>query len=123
MAQLKRAREAACPTCRAASARPTTRAGKEWRKRLQRKAARFDFAACLRCDGADAPAEREADRAARAALGGQRVEPTTERARGGEPDGALRSTLESAAGGGMPLPDTVRQTLEPRLGTDLSDVR
>lgn len=123
MAGLKRARRAACPTCESAPARRTTRAGKQWRKRLQRKAASFDFGACLRCDDPSAPAEREADRAARAALNGERVEPARESARGGAPDGALRTALESAAGGGAPLSQPIRELLEPRLGADLGEIR
>jgi len=47
----------------------------------------------------------------------------SESATGGEPSPGLRSVLDSHAGRGQPLPDTVRETLEPRMRADLSDVR
>ncbi|MBX3252104.1 MAG: DUF4157 domain-containing protein, partial [Myxococcales bacterium] len=70
-------------------------------------------------DAPDAPAEREADRAA------ETSSPMTirEAAGGGEPSADLRTVLDSHAGRGDALPDTVRETLEPRFDADLSDVR
>lgn len=74
---------------------------------------------CSTCDESDAPAEREADRAAESSG----PIPMREAARGGEPSSSLRSALDSHAGRGDPLPEAVRETLEPRFKADLSDVR
>ncbi|MBX3252069.1 MAG: DUF4157 domain-containing protein, partial [Myxococcales bacterium] len=78
----------------------------------------FGWGQCT-VDAPDAPAEREADRAAETSA----PIAMREAASGGEPSPGLRSILDSHAGRGASLPDTVRETLEPRFDADLSDVR
>ena len=121
-AQLMRPRAEACPTCEAApdSPAPATPAS---RKRIQRRSAAWDWNGCTNCDAPTAPAEREADASSSALMSGSGTVSASESPRGGEPTGALRSTLEGAAGGGVPLPDMTRQMLEPGLHTTLDDVR
>jgi hypothetical protein len=44
-------------------------------------------------------------------------------AEGGTLDKGMESSLRSAQSGGSPLPGTIRKTLEPKLGADLSSVK
>jgi hypothetical protein len=75
---------------------------------------------------ADSPLEREADAVAdQAAMGDEepiQAQPAREQAKSTSPQGAASRAIHGR-GGGEPLNQGTRQTLEPRLGADLGGVR
>ncbi|MEM9190467.1 MAG: DUF4157 domain-containing protein [Myxococcota bacterium] len=134
MGGLKGPRSTRCSSCSPPERRPPNlQSPRRWRKTIQRRPAAgrgaWSWRGCAQCDGesggesgGENRAEREADRIA-ATADAPTVATVSARPTGGVPSPALQTHLQQRAGGGGPLPDVVRQRLEPRLGTDLSEVR